>query len=308
MTSPIAARSARYSTYGPAGVLSIETRDVAAPAPGKVRVAVRAAGLNPADSKIREGLWPSLPAQFPAGIGREMSGVVEAVGDDVTLVAVGDEVFGNVAGSAIAEYVLTNQINLAKKPAELDWITAGGMSLAGQTAWDSVASQSLTAEDVVLVSAAAGGVGSLTAQLAVRSGALVIGTASERNHEYLRSIGVIPVAYGDGLVERVREAAGDRAVTVVFDHHGAETVEAGLALGVDPSRINTIAADAEALGVVHVGRGPINAATLEELARLVVAGELVIDVDATYPLDDVVAAFEHLDGGHVRGKVVITID
>jgi len=307
MTSPIAARSARYSTYGPAGVLSVETRDVAAPAPGKVRVAVHAAGLNPADSKIREGLWPSLPAQFPAGIGREMSGVVEAVGDDVTLVKVGDEVFGNVAGSAIAEYVLTNQINLAHKPADLDWITAGGLSLAGQTAWDAVASQNVSASDVALVSAAAGGVGSVTAQLLVRLGATVIGTASARNHGYLRSIGVIPVSYGDGLVERVREAAGDRAVTVVFDHHGAETIEAGIALGVDPSRINTIAADAEAFGVVHVGRGPINAATLEELARLVVAGELVIDVEATYPLDEVVAAFDRLDAGHTRGKIVVTL-
>ncbi|TBN56415.1 NADP-dependent oxidoreductase [Glaciihabitans arcticus] len=307
MTSAIPARSARYSTYGPASVLSIVTRDVAPPAAGKVRVAVRVAGLNPADTKIREGLWPSLPAQFPAGIGREMAGVVEAVGEGVTLVTVGDEVFGNVAGSAIAQYVLTNQINLAHKPVELDWITAGGMSLVGQTAWDSVASQSVTAEDVVLVSAAAGGVGSITSQLLVRAGATVIGTASESNHEFLRSIGVIPVSYGPGLVDRVRAAAGDRTVTVVFDHHGAETIEAGLALGVDPSRINTIAADAEQFGVVHVGRGPINAATLEELARLVVAGELVFDVDSTYPLDEVVAAFEHLDGGHVRGKIVVTI-
>jgi NADPH:quinone reductase-like Zn-dependent oxidoreductase len=303
MNEPIVARSVRYESFGDASVLHVIEREVPAPGPGKVRVAVRAAGLNPADYKTRNGSYPEWAPTLPAGIGREISGVVEAVGDGVEL-PVGTEVFGNIATNGMAEYVITSESNMARKPAELDWITAGSLSLVGQTAYDAFASQDVTAADTVLVSAAAGGVGVVVAQLALRAGATVIGTASLANHEFLRGLGIIPVAYGDGLVDAVRALD---TVTVAFDNNGPATVEAALELGVSPDRINTIATDPEPYGIRRVGRGPINTATLEELARLVVAGELVLPIDSVYPLDEVVAAFEHLETGHVRGKVVLNI-
>jgi len=300
----ITSRSARYSSFGPASVLTITKVEIADPAPGKVRVAVRAAGINPSDYKTRNGSKPEWNPKLPAGIGREMAGVVEAVGEGVTQFSVGDEVFGLVAGSAVAEYVLTNPANLAAKPGALDWVTAGGLSLAGQTAFNSVGAVSLTVADTVLVSAAAGGVGVLASQLALRTGARVIGTASAANHDFLESLGVIPVAYGADLESRLRELA---PITAALDNHGADTVETAIALGIARDRINTIAADAETLGVRGEGRGPINTQTLTQLADLVVAGELVVPIEQTYPLDDVVAAFEHLEGGHARGKIVIEI-
>lgn len=306
MTSSIVSRAARYEEFGAPTVLSVVDLEVPAPPAGKIRVAVRTAGLNPADAKIRGGLKPEWNPKLPSGIGREMAGVVEAIGEGVTLVAVGDEVFGNVAGNSIAQHVITNPANMAHRPTGLDWVTAGGLSLAGQTAWDSVASQNITDADTVLVSAAAGGVGALAAQLALRTGATVIGTASESNHDHLRALGIIPVVYGPGLVDRIR-AVADSPVTVVLDNNGAETVEAAIALGVPLDRINTIATDAAAYGVQNVGRGPINTDTLDQLAALVVAGELVVTIDSTFALDDVVAAFERLESGHARGKVVIEV-
>jgi len=296
----------KYNEFGPPSVLKVVEVPTPTAKPGRVRVAVRAAGLNPADYKGREGQFHGPSFTFPAGIGRELAGVVDQVGEGAEGFAVGDEVFGTMVSGALAEYAVTNPASLAPKPAGLDWATAGGLALAGTTAWDSLASQNVTADDTVLVSAAAGGVGVIISQLALRAGATVIGTASEGNHPFLRELGVIPVAYGAGLVDRIR-AAAPQGVTVVFDHHGAETIEAAIELGVDRERINTIATDPADYGVVRVGRGPANAATLASLAALVVSGELVVPVEAVYPLGEVVAAFEHLEHGHVRGKIVVTV-
>ena len=295
-------RVVKYDQFGPATVLRIETVELAAPPEGRVRIAVRAAGLNPADFKVRNGWMPQWAPKLPAGIGREVAGVIDAIGEGVDEFAIGDEVFGAVAGSGIAEHVKANPAHLARKPAELDWAHAASLPTAGQTAWDSVESQHLTAHDTVLVSAAAGAVGIIASQLALRSGATVIGTASESNHEFLRSLGVIPVAYGPDLAHRVR-ALG--AVTSVLDNYGVETIEAALELGVPRNRINTIATDPAPYGIVGVGRGSANPETLEKLAELVVAGKLLVPVHARFALDDVVAAFEMLEAGHVRGKVVV---
>ena len=299
-------RIVQFPEFGPASVLEVVDIEPPLPAPGKVRVAVRAAGINPADSKVRRGVsMGSKPPTLPGRLGREIAGVIETLGEGVTQFAVGDEVFGIVAGIGLADLVVTNPANLARRPAGLSWEAAGGLPVVGLTAWDSVASQQLTDADTVLVSAAAGGVGGLAAQLAIRAGATVIGTASESNHEHLRALGVIPITYGPGLAGRVR-AIAPRPVTVVLDHHGPETIEAGLELGVDPARINTIATDPEVYGVRYVGRGPINTGTLDTLAALIVAGELEFTVTASYPLAEVVTAFERLDDGHVRGKLVLT--
>ena len=299
-------RIVQFSSFGPPSVLEVVDIDPPAPGPGKVRVAMRAAGINPADYKVRRGLaMGSKPTALPGRLGREVAGVIESLGDGVTAFEVGDEVFGIVASVGLADLVVTNPANLARRPADLPWAVAGGLPLVGLTAWDSVASQHLTADDTVLVSAAAGGVGNVSAQLALRAGATVIGTASESNHEHLRALGVIPVSYGPGLADRVR-AVAPRPVTVVLDHHGAETIEAGLELGVEKARINTTAADPEVWGVQNVGRGPIAPATFDALAALVLSGDLEFPISATYPLADIVTAFERLEDGHVRGKLVIT--
>jgi NADPH:quinone reductase-like Zn-dependent oxidoreductase len=297
------ALAARFDRFGPAAVIAVVAAEVPQPGPHEVRVQVKAVGLNPVDYKMREGTSRH-NVTLPSGLGRELSGIVDAVGDGVTTLQVGDEVFGTVHIGALADYAIVPAGNLARKPAELDWIVAGSLALAGQTAYDSFASQSITAADTVLVSAAAGGVGNIVAQLGIRAGATVIGTAGPANQDYLASLGVIPVLYGPGLAERVR-AAAPTAVTAVFDHHGAETIEAALELGVDRSRINTIATNPEPWGIRRVGRGGPSIATLDTLAGLVVRGELTISVDSTYPLSEVVAAFEHLERGHLRGKVVI---
>jgi len=300
-------RAVRFHEFGPASVLRIDEVTVAEPRAGRVRVAVRTAGINPADYKRREGLTTSADFAFPAGVGRELAGVVEAVGEGVSGFSVGDEVFGAVPDGSIADLVVTNPANLARRPRELDWAVAGGLALVGQTAHDAVASLHLTADDTVLVSAAAGGVGTVICQLARLAGATVIGTAGRANHDFLRGLGVIPVLYGDGMDERIRDVAPGR-ITAVFDQQGRETVEAAIRLGVPRERINTIAMDPHELGVERVGRGPADAPTLAALAARVVDGSLVLPVAATYPLDRVRQAFEQLEAGHVRGKVVIVVD
>lgn len=299
------ALAARFDRFGPASVISVVDAELPQPGPHEVRVRVTAVGLNPVDYKMREGTSRH-SVTLPSGIGRELAGIVDQLGEGVTALQVGDEVFGTVHIGSLADYAVVPAGNLARKPAELDWIVAGGLALAGQTAYDSFASQSITAADTILVSAAAGGVGSIVAQLGTRAGATVIGTAGPSNQDYLASLGVIPVLYGPGLADRVR-AAVPTAVTAVFDHHGAETIEAALELGVDRSRINTIATNPEPWGIRRVGRGGPSIVTLDTLAGLVVRGELTISVDSTYPLSEVVAAFEQLERGHLRGKVVIVV-
>lgn len=301
MSTPAHARSVRFDTYGGPEVLHLVDRELPAPGEGKVRVRVRTVGLNPADSKTRAGAWS--PA-LPSGIGRELAGTIESVGDGVTTLSVGDDVFGFAATGALAELVITSATNLTRKPEALEWVTAGGLALAGLTAWKSMTSQNLGPDDTVLVSAAAGGVGVIAAQLARRTGARVIGTASPANHDFLRSLGIEPVSYGPGLVDAVR-ALG--TVTAVLDNNGPDTVEAGLALGVSPDRINSIATDPARWGIRAVGRGEVDAAALDELARLVITGELVVPIDSTFALDDFAAAFEKLDGGHARGKIVVIV-
>ncbi|WP_207456410.1 NADP-dependent oxidoreductase [Desertivibrio insolitus] len=296
-------RAVRVPRFGGPEVLTVERLDPEAPGPGQVRVAVRTAGLNPVDSSIRRG--PNAYGfEPPLTNGRELAGVVESVGPDVSRLAPGDEVFGTIPIGAQAELVVADEEQFALKPAALPWEVAGGLALAGQTAWDELASQHVTAADVVLVSAAAGGVGVIAAQLALKLGAIVLGTASERNHEFLRGLGVVPLAYGEGLRERLEQLP---RVTVVLDHAGPETLRTALGLGVDPRRINTIATDPAPFGVQRVGRGPRDIRALSTLADLVVDGTLQVPVDSTWAMDDVVDAYRRLEGRHLRGKVVLEI-
>lgn len=302
---PIPARTVTYDAHGGPEVLRIERLEVAAPAPDEVRVRVVACGLNPVDAKLRGGR-SRMQLPLPVRVGREFSGTVEAMGAGVTAFALGQQVFGSIPQGCAAEHLVAPAGAMTAVPNGLTLAQAAGLSLAGQTAWDALESQHLERGATIVVSAAAGGVGGILAQLAVARGIRVIGTASPANHDWLRSRGIEPVAYGEGLAARLAELA-PHGITAVFDQAGPETIEAVLRLGVPVDRINTIATDASVYGVRAVGRGPVHPPTLDALAALVVACTIDLPIEAAYPLDEVRAAFEHLERGHLRGKIVLTI-
>lgn len=299
-------RAVRFSRFGGPEVLELVDQPVSEPGAGEVRVALRAAGLNPADAKRREG-GPQYAVTLPTGIGRELAGVVEAVGAAVAGLIIGEEVFGTVVDGAFQTHLVADAGFFARKPAELPWTVAGGLALVGQTAWDALASQPLSSGATILVSAAAGGVGGVLSQLAVLRGIRVIGSASLGNHDWLRSRGVEPVEYGSGLVDAVR-AIAPGGVTAAFDLQGSGTVRQFLELGVPPHRINTNAMDPAEFGIRRVGRGPTSIPTLDVLAALVASGDVEVPIEAAYPFDDVAEAFRRLETGHLRGKVVIVSD
>jgi NADPH:quinone reductase-like Zn-dependent oxidoreductase len=296
-------RSVSFAEFGPASVLRID--DVPEPhaAAGQVRVKVVAAALNPMDSKVRSGMLKDwIPIVPPSTMGNEFSGVVDEVGGGVTDLAIGDEVFGSKSFGALADYVVVDAASLARKPANVDWDVAAGIQVAGSTAYNSVNALNLGPDDTVLVSAAAGGVGAIAAQLARNTGATVLGTASEANHEYLRSLGVIPLSYGPELADRVREVA-PQGITAVLENHSDEALKVGAEFGVPGAKMNTIAGDGSAFGARNAG-GTQDAETLTAVAALVSSGELEIPIEAVFPVAEIVEAYERLDAGHLRGKIV----
>ena len=302
-------KAVRFDEYGPVDVLKVV--DVPKPQPGRgqVLVRVRAAGINPGEAKIREGmLHERFPATFPSGEGSDLAGIVEQVGPDVTGVAEGDEVIGWAdTRSSHAEYAVVEASHLVPKPASVPWEVASALPVAGFTAWAAVRAVAPKPGDTVVVSGAAGGVGSLAVQLAKRDGATVIGLASEANHRWLESHGVIPVTYGDGVADRIRKVAP--RVDAFIDTHGGDYIELAInELGVGPARIDTIARfDAvEKYGVKAEGNAAgASAETLKKLAELVANGELEVPIAATYPLDQVREAYAQLEKGHIRGKIVL---
>jgi NADPH:quinone reductase-like Zn-dependent oxidoreductase len=277
-----------------------------------VLVRVRAAGINPGEAKIRDGaLHERWPATFPSGQGSDFAGVVERIGDGVTEVEPGAEVIGWVdTRSSQAEYVVADAANLAAKPAGVPWEVAGAIPVAGFTAWAAVRAVGVKQGDTVVVSGAAGGVGAITVQLAVRRGATVIGLAGPSNHGWLTRHGVVPVAYGDGVADRIRAAIPEgKSVDAFIDTFGGDYVELALGeLKVSPDRIDSIVRfDAVAkYGIKSEGNAAgVNAETLAELAGLVAAKELEFPLAQTFPLRDVRAAYRQLAKGHLRGKIVL---
>jgi NADPH:quinone reductase-like Zn-dependent oxidoreductase len=305
-------KAVRFDEYGPVAVLDVRDVPVPEPGPGQALIRVKAAGINPGEAKIREGaLHERWPATFPSGQGSDFAGVVDKLGPGVTTVAIGEEVIGWVdTRSSQAEYVVAETASLARKPSGLPWEVAGAIPVAGFTAWAMVRAVDVKPGDTVVVTSAAGGVGSIAVQLARRKNATVIGLASPSNHDWLTRHGVIPVAYGDNTAERIRGAApADSAIDAFLDTYGGDYVEVALnELKVSPERIDTIARfDAAAKYGVKVdgNAAGASAATLSVLANLAATKELEIPLANTFPLSDVRAAYTQLAKGHVRGKIVL---
>jgi NADPH:quinone reductase-like Zn-dependent oxidoreductase len=232
---------------------------------------------------------------------------VPGPGQVLVQVAEGDEVIGYTDDRASqAEYALVEAGHLTPKPAAMPWDVAGSLFVAGATAFAAVRAVALRPGDVVVVSGAAGGVGAIAVQLARLADATVIGLASEDNHAWLASHGVVPVSYGDGVADRIRQATGH--VDAFIDTYGADYVDLALKLSVEPSRIDTIAnfTAAQEYGVKADGNAAgASPDVLAELAGLVAAGKLEVPIAATFPLKDVRAAYGQLASGHIRGKIVL---
>jgi NADPH:quinone reductase-like Zn-dependent oxidoreductase len=247
-------------------------------------------------------MWP---ATFPSGEGSDLAGIVTKLGAGVEAFKVGDEVIGFTDRRAShADYVVVEAQNLTSKPANVSWEVAGSLAVAGSTAYASVRAVSPKKGDTVAVSGAAGGVGSITVQLATRTGAQVIGIASPANHQWLAAHGITPESYGADLAQRLRATRIDAFI----DTHGGGYVKLAVELGVPRDRIQTIIdfAAVREYGVKAEGSNAArNAAVLAELATLIASGELEVPIAATFPLDQVRAAFSLLAQGHIRGKIVL---
>ncbi|MFG2867467.1 NADP-dependent oxidoreductase [Streptomyces sp. NPDC048338] len=304
-------RAMAYETYGGAEVLAAARLPLPKVAPGEVLVKVRCAAVNPVDWKIMAGgLDPLMDVVYPVVPGWDVSGTIERVGIDVPEFEVGDEVMAYarkdyVHGGTFAEYVSVPVRALAAKPASLNWAQAAGLPLAGLTAYQLLTRLGTGVGDTVLVHGAAGGVGSIGVQIARALGARVIGTASLRNHDRLRGFGCEPVEYGDGLTARVRDLAPD-GVSVVADFVGGvlETTLAVLAEGGRHASIadhSVLGAGGQWIWVRPVGED------LAALGQLSDAGQLTVDVAATFPLAELGAAFALSQEGHTPGKIVIEI-
>ncbi len=302
-------RAVRFDEYG--GVDVLEVREVEDPVagPGEALVAVKAAGTNPGEVAIREGrLRERFPATFPSGEGSDFAGVVRAVAAGVSTPAVGDEVLGWTEKRAShAQLVAVPVDQLTAKPESVSWEVAGSLFVVGLAAYASVQAVAPAAGETVVVSAAAGGVGSVAVQLARRTGARVIGLAGEGNHDWLRRHDIVPVSYGEGQAERIREAAGG-GIDAFIDTFGGGYVDLAIELGVAPQRINTIA-DFDAVQRLGVhGQGTHAIATAEllgELVRMVADGSLEIPIADTFPLEQVRDAYRELERRHTHGKIVL---
>ncbi|GCB52379.1 NADP-dependent oxidoreductase [Streptomyces sp. NL15-2K] len=299
-----------FTRYGGPETEALVEVDRPVPGLGQILVAVRAAGVNPVDWKQRTGFRRPGESErvFPAVFGNEVAGIVEATGDDVEGFAAGDEVFGNTVAGAYAEYALLPAAVTAHKPAALDFTDAATLPIAAATAYDGIRQLDLPSGATLLVTGAGGGVGAAAAQIARAFGLAVVGVASKGKKDFVESLGAVHVASGPGWAERVRAAAPE-GVDGVYDLVGGEVLAEAARLLTDRTKLITAGApaeDVERLGGARVARAR-TAAVLEEVAHLVVNGELDPHVTRTFPLDQAGEALRTVEDGHTRGKVVIEV-
>lgn len=312
-TSAATSRAVRLESFGGPEVLNL--REVPAPqaGSGQIRVRVTAAGLNPmdwiivsdAETATRFGLT------LPSGFGTDYAGVVDQVGDGATTFAVGDRVFGGALSRAVADHVVIDVAgslaaggDVHRTPDGVDDRTAATLAIAGSTAAAALAVVNPGPGDTVLIGGAGGGVGVFAVQLARLAGARVIGTGSAASADALSALGAEPVTYGDGLVDRVR-ALAPAGVTAAIDLYGTETTRVARELGVPDERITTIAAQVD--GITPANGADAASGAIEEIARLVAAGQLRVPIAASFPVKEVRAAVELQAGRHVHGKIVIDL-
>lgn len=299
-------KAAAFATPGGPEVLQVMEIETPHAGPGEVRVRVKAAGVQPYDAAVRAGWVPQgVTGELPRVPGNEFAGVVDQVGQGVTGFAEGDEVLGFSLLNSYAEYIVVGADQVAHKPAGVPWEVAGGLTAGVQTAELALDTIGVREGETLLVHGASGSVGTAAVQIARRRGARVIGTGREENHDYLRSLGAIPVVYGEGLADRVR-ALGQ--VDAALDGAGGHALEVSLELVKDPARIVTLVEHGRAaeLGVKLVQAGR-TAERLGRYAALIAEGAFTFPVRRAYPLDQAAEAHREIETGHGRGKLVILV-
>ena len=301
-------RAARYHQYGNPDVLRIEDAPTPHAQPGEIRIRTRATSVNPVDTILRSGrVQKFLPLEFPVIPGRDAAGIVDEVGDGVTGVEVGDAVFGlgGVSDTSSEYSILTAW---AKKPSTWSFEQAAAAGLAANTAVRGLDSLGDLAGTTIVIEGAAGSVGSAAVAVALSRGATVIGTAHPRNHEFLTSIGAIPVKYGAGLAGRVA-ALAPNGVDAALDTAGAGTLAELVSITGNPAHVTTVA---DAAGAAPLGVRAVNAendsATLEVAAALGSSGAYLPRIAEAFPLERISEAHALAEAGRTSGKVVVTID
>ncbi|MFK7697547.1 NADP-dependent oxidoreductase [Paenibacillus sp. HJGM_3] len=304
-------RAAAFSSFGGPEVMKVMEFPDPQAGPGQVRVRVKTAGVQHYDCAVRSGWTPSygIAVNLPQIPGNEFAGIVDQVGDGVTGFAIGSPVLGFALLNCYAEYVVVGADQIVNKPAAMSWEEAGGLTGNGQGAYIALKAIGVEPGDTVLINGAAGSLGAFAVQLAKVWGAkTVIGTASERNHDFLRSLGAVPITYEEGVAERVRALAPD-GVDAAFDTAGGEGLRAAVELVADKNRICTFYAYdlIEELGL-RVVRGERSAARLAELVDLHAQGKLHIPIRQVFPLERADDAHRAIESRHGRGKIVLRMD
>lgn len=304
----------RMHEYGTSGVLRVEEAPAPTPKTGEVRIRVHAAGVNPIDWKVRSGrLQKSFPVPLPYTPGRDIAGTIDELGSGVTGWKVGDAVIANSSGGGFAEYAVVAAGDVARKPTKLSYEEAAGIPVAALTAWRTLIETADVKKDQrVLIHGGAGGVGSIAVQLAHWRGAHVIATASERNHEYLKSIGADEVI--DYRTTRFEDAA--KNIDVVLDTVGGETLARSPAVLRDGGMLLSIAgvpsaqacSDRKIQCPAWSARNPDYAGEqLEKVGQLFDAGHLKTTIEAVFPLDEAAQALELSETRRARGKIIVKV-
>ena len=300
-------RAVIFDEYGDAGVLHVAEVPEPHAGPRQVRIKVKAASVNPVDWKFRAGhMAQMMPLEFPAIPGRDGSGVVDEIGDDTTGVSIGDAVFGSAVGGSTAEYAVLAA--WGRIPSPWSFNEAAGAGVASSTSVRSLDQLGVEPGKTILIEGAAGGVGVMASQLAIARGLTVIGTASEATHEFLRSIGVTPTTYGEGLAQRVA-ALAPNGIDYVIDMVGSGSIGDLVALVSDPNDVITIAdANPGAVGARRTSNEGDLFAAYAEAAALAEQGKLIIPIQSVFTFQQAEQAHELSERGHVRGKLIITTE
>lgn len=311
------ARFAQYAELGGPEVIHIVERETPTPGPDRVLVEIRAAGVNPFDTKVRSGTRTSEPLAAPRGVGYDGAGVITAVGDDVTGWSVGDEVIVRGTQGATATHVLARPGNLTRKLPGISWEIAAALPVPVGTAYQAITSLGVGPGDSVLIHGGAGAVGQAAIQFARRAGAAsILATGSARSADRLRELGAVPIAYGQGLLDRLRSAAPD-GFTVILDLAGTDEAFDSITLLEDHHRFATIVAGAkaDALGLTAYSGGSAVPLTDEQQALrvealdivqpLILDGSFSVEIGAVMPLDEVVEAHRASEAHTIRGKIIL---